>query len=140
LGAKSIEKLREHWERQNHERKHAGDRWQENELIFPSSVGTPVNHSNLVKTFKRVISLAGLPEIRFHDLRHTAARLMLNHGVPVIIVSRMLGHSKVSITLDIYGHLMPEIQHQAAVLMDELIAPIEIGLHPVAPDFISRTS
>ena len=140
LGAKSIEKMREHWERQNQERRQVGERWKEYDLIFPSSIGTPLNYSNLVKSFKQILSMAGLPDIRFHDLRHTAASLMLNHGIPVIVVSRMLGHSKVSITLDIYGHLMPEMQHQAAVLMDELITPVEIGLHPVAPDYTRRTN
>jgi len=61
---------------------------------------------------------------------------LLNHGIPVIVASHMLGHSKVSITLDTYGHLIPEMQHQAAALMDELITPVEIGLHLVAPDTI----
>jgi integrase len=57
---------------------------------------------------------------------------MLNHGVPPIIVSRRLGHSRVSITLDTYGHLMPEMQSKAADLMDELITLIPIELHTTA--------
>jgi integrase len=69
---------------------------------------------------------AGLPRIRFHDLRHTAASIMLNHGVPVIVVSRRLGHAKPSITLDIYGHLMANAQQEAAQLMDEIVTPIEL--------------
>jgi len=91
-----------------------------------------MDHPNLVRNFKRLIKLAGLPEIRFHDLRHTAASLMLNHGVPAIIVSRRLGHSRVSITLDTYGHLIPELQGEAAELLDELITPIPIELHTTA--------
>ena len=83
---------------------------------------------------------AGLPIIRFHDLRHTAASLMLNHGVPVIAVSRRLGHSKPSITLDIYGHLIPSMQVEAAQKIDDLVTPVELGkiapkLHRTAPDF-----
>jgi len=132
LGVNGIAKLREHWQLQNQERAIVGNRRQEYDLIFPSSIGTPMDHSNLVKNFKRLIRLAGLPEIRFHDLRHTAASLMLNHGVPAIIVSRRLGHSRVSITLDTYGHLMPELQSEAADLMDELITPIQIELHTTA--------
>lgn len=58
---------------------------------------------------------------------------MLNHGVPPIIVARRLGHSKVSITLDTYGHLMPEIHSGIADLMDELVTPIEVDLHQTAP-------
>lgn len=69
---------------------------------------------------------AGLPEIRFHDLRHTAASLMFNNGVDVIMVSRRLGHAKPSITLDVYGHLIPSLQVWVAQMLDELIIPIEI--------------
>ena len=82
----------------------AGDKWNDNDLIFPSKVGTPMDPSNLRLDFNHKLEKAGLYKIRFHDLRHTAASLMLNHGIPVIVVSGMLGHSKPSITLDIYGH------------------------------------
>ena len=68
---------------------------------------------------------AGLPKIRFHDLRHTAPTLMLMHGIPILVVSRRLGHSKPSVTLDIYGHYLPGMQEEAANLMDELVTPIE---------------
>ena len=66
------------------------------------------------------------PKIRFHDLSHTAASLMLNYGIPVLIVSRRLGHSKPSITLNVYGHLIPSKQEEAAQLMDDLLAPINV--------------
>jgi integrase len=62
---------------------------------------------------------------------------MLNHGVPPIIASRRLGHSRVSITLDTYGHLIPELQSEAADLMDELITPIQIELHTIAHEPIN---
>ena len=137
LGSNGIAKLQEHWQLQYQERVFAGDRWQDYGLIFPSSIGTPMDHSNLVKNFKRVIASAGLPVIRFHDLRHSSASLMLNHGVPPIIASRRLGHSRVSITLDTYGHLIPELQSEAADLMDELITPIQIELHTTAHEPIS---
>jgi hypothetical protein len=82
-----------------------------------------------------------LPVIRFHDLRHTAASLMLNHDIPVLVVSRTLGHSRPSITLDVYGHLIPSAQAEVAEKMDELITPVELTvapnytrLHPVAPE------
>ncbi len=78
--------------------------------------------------FKRVLEDTGLLKIRFHDLRHTAASLLLNHGVPVIVVSKMLGHSKPSITLDIYGHVYDERQSEAARIMDDLVTPIQFVL------------
>ena len=89
-----------------------------------------MDQHNLYDRFKDLIRAAGLPEIRFHDLRHTAASLMINHGVPIIIVSRRLGHARVSITLDTYTHLLPEVQSEAASLIDDLVMPIEVELHP----------
>jgi len=106
----------------------AGDRWQEHNLIFPSTVGTPMGASNLLKDFKKQLERAKLREIRFHDLRHTAASLMLNHGIPVLVVSKILGHSKTSTTLDVYGHLIPVMQEEAARIMDEVITPIPVDL------------
>jgi integrase len=116
----------------------AGSRWQEHNLIFPNSVGTPVDPSNLRVDFQRVLEKAGLPKLRFHDLRHTAASLLLNHGVPVIVVSNMLGHSKPSITLDVYGHLMTSLQGEAARIMDELVTPVPFGLPPNAHQGVSQ--
>lgn len=126
LGEKTIEKMREHLNRQEDERIKVGDKWEDNNLIFPSAIGTPLDQFNLSRWFKDILHQAGLPDIRFHDLRHTAASLMLNHGVPAIIVSKRLGHAKVSITLDIYGHLMPEMQNEAAEMIDEIITPVEV--------------
>ncbi len=99
----------------------AGERWQENNLIFPSSVGTPVVASNLRRNFKGHLRNAGLPSIRFHDLRHTAATMMINHEVPIIVVSQILGHSKPSVTRDIYSHCSVSMQTQASLIMDELV-------------------
>ncbi len=97
-----------------------------------------MTHATCLRDFKKLLQAAGLPKIRFHDLRHTAASLMLNHDIPVLVVSRMLGHSRPSITLDVYGHLIPSMQAEAAEKMDALLTPIELSsctrLHPVAPD------
>ena len=129
LGEGVLQALQEHLVRQQEERTAVGERWVENELIFPSKTGTPMDASNLRLDFYQVLQNAGLPKIRFHDLRHTAASLMLNHGIPVIVVSKILGHSKPSITMDIYGHLYNEMQDEAAQLMDELVTPICTQLH-----------
>jgi integrase len=74
-----------------------------------------------------------MKHIRFHDLRHTAATLMLKHKIPVIVVSRRLGHAQPSITLDIYGHLLPGMQEEAAQLMDEIMIPIALEIAPKLP-------
>jgi integrase len=129
LGDHTIQKLREHLNAQTRERKKGltKGRWTDYDMIFPSLVGTPMHQINMYESFKRAIRQSGLPIIRFHDLRHTAASLMLNHGVPVLIVSKRLGHAKVSITLDTYGHLIPQMQEGVGQLMDDLISPIELS-------------
>jgi integrase len=69
----------------------------------------------------RLVKKAGLPYIRFHDMRHTAATLLLAHGMPIKAVSEMLGHASVSITLNLYGHVLPHMQQQLADEMDSII-------------------
>jgi len=135
LGNGTITALREQYQLVHHLKSSNEQRWQEYNLIFPSSVGAPLNASNLRKDFLRLLSDANLPTMRFHDLRHTAASLMLNHGVPLIVVSRILGHAKPSITLDIYGHLIHEMQGEAAKIMDELVTPIRINISQNEPIF-----
>lgn len=126
LGHRMVAILREHYKRQHALQKKAGKNWPEHGLIFTTSVGTPIHQRNLLRDFKNQLEKAGLPEIRFHDLRHTAASVMLNHNFAVIKVSRMLGHARPSITLDIYGHLLPSMQSADANLMDDLVMPEKI--------------
>ena len=128
LGEQTLDLLREHWQRQQLEMQVAGENWEDQNLIFPSTVGTPLGESNILKDFKKRLEEAQVKQIRFHDLRHTAASLMLNHGVPVLVVSKILGHSKVSTTLDIYGHLVPVMQEEAARIMDEIVTPIPVDM------------
>jgi integrase len=131
LGSGTIQALQNHNERQNLARQKAAENWVEYGLIFTTRYGTPHHPRNILRDFKLLAERAGLPIIRFHDLRHTAASLMLNHGIPVIVVSRMLGHAKPSITLDVYGHLLPSMQIEAAEKIDVLITPVSV--QQVAP-------
>jgi len=128
LGEITMEVLHAHYERQQVERLAVGDAWIEHGLIFTTSNGTPIHQRNLLRDFKSLVKQAGLPPVRFHDLRHTAASLMLNHDVPVIVVSRRLGHARTSITLDVYGHLLPSMQAEAAELIDALVTPTQVKL------------
>jgi len=128
LGENTLRILREHRQQQFIQMQMAGERWQENDLIFPSEIGTIYKRDKLRKQFKCLLKEAGLPAIRFHDLRHTGASLLLNNGIPVIVVSRRLGHARPSITLDVYGHLIPEKQKEVAILMDQLLTPIQITI------------
>jgi integrase len=111
--------------------------WQENDLLFPSTTGTPFAKTDLQRDFWKLLKVSGVRRIRFHDLRHTAASLMLNHGVPPLVVSKILGHANASITLTIYAHSGLDMQAQAAGVMDEIVTPIAViipQLHPIAPD------
>jgi len=137
LGDQTIEKLHAHFNAQAIERTRAekDNKWTDYDVIFPSLIGTPMRQVNLYNNFKRIIRQLGLPDIRFHDLRHTAASIMLNHNVPVDVVSKRLGHAKVSITLNVYAHLIPESQKNVGQLMDDLISPIEIERTPFCTPF-----
>ena len=127
LGETTIEKLRKHQDFQAGERKAAGESWIENDMIFPSSTGTPMDPSNLYHSFKRLLKEAGLPDMRFHDLRHTAATLMLQQGVNPKVVQERLGHSDIVLTLGTYSHVLPVMQDEAAEKMDELLTPINVS-------------
>ena len=128
VGSATIEKLRDHYQQQQWERLAAGDRWVENDLIFPTTIGTPSNWRSLVRSFKNLLQTSGLPNIRFHDLRHTAATLMLQQGIHPKVVQERLGHSQVSLTLNTYSHVLPNMQEDAAEKIDELILPVAIRL------------
>ena len=128
LGEQMLQQLREHRSRQLEEKARAGDRWQDLDLIFSTTKGTIQSPSELLKKFKWLMQSANLDLVRFHDLRHTAASLMLNNNVPVLIVSMILGHTKPSTTLDIYGHMIPVMQEEAARIMDELVTPIPVEM------------
>jgi integrase len=78
----------------------------------------------------RVLARAGLPQVRFHDLRHTAATLMLSSGIHPKIVSEMLGHSTTAITIDLYSHVRPHMQQSAAATIDQVLTR---GLSPAGP-------
>jgi integrase len=128
LGEQTLQMLRKHLNRQQMEKAFAGEWWQNLDLIFPTTKGTILGSSYLLKQFKKLLQKAGLEVIRFHDLRHTAASLMLNNGVPALVASKILGHSKPSTTLDIYWHLIPIMQEEAARIMDELVTPIPVEM------------
>jgi integrase len=123
LTGKAIVALRSHLERQLGEIDRIGSLWRENGLIFASETGEPINRHNLTRrSFRPLLKRAGLPEIRFHDLRHTCATLLLTRNVNPKIVSEMLGHSTIAITLDTYSHVLPNMRDQAAAAMEEALS------------------
>ncbi|WP_256386055.1 site-specific integrase [Micromonospora sp. WMMA2032] len=82
--------------------------------VFATAVGTPIHPHNDYRSFREIIRRAGLRQVRLHDLRHTAASVLLAQGVPARVVMEILGHSQISVTLNIYAHVAPEIAREAA--------------------------
>jgi integrase len=122
LSPTALEALRNHLERQLREIDQAGDLWRENGLIFASESGEPLNrHYITTHHFKPLLKRASLPEIRFHDLRHTCATLLLTKNVNPKVVSEMLGHATIAITLDTYSHVLPNMQSEAAQAMEDAL-------------------
>ena len=95
-------------------------------MIFSTRIGTPMFPANMYKDFKILLKQLDLPDIRFHDLRHTAATLMLQQGIHPKIVQERLGHSDISMTLNTYSHVLPSMQEEAAEKLDELLRPIDV--------------
>ena len=93
-------------------------------LVFPNEIGRPIERGNLVRrSFQPILDRAGLPRIRFHDLRHTAATLLLSEGTHPKVVQERLGHSTIGVTLDVYSHVLPHMQREAAAKLDRLLGP-----------------
>jgi integrase len=109
----AVENLNRHKVAQNQERLRRGGSWRDHGLVFPSQVGTPMSPDNFVRrSYKPLLKRAGLPQLTFHDLRHTFASLMMPNEHPKI-VQEMLGHSRIGTTLDIYSHLSQDMQEEA---------------------------
>lgn len=125
LTAETLAVLKEHRDRQAFTRKAAGDAWQDHGLIVCTSTGTPINPNNVTRSYQRLVMLASVPPIRVHDLRHTAATMLLRAGVPAKIVSERLGHANIGITLDTYSHVLPDMQDVAAEAMSALMKRTE---------------
>jgi integrase len=110
--------LLEHRALQEQERLLAGSRWREGDYVFTSGIGTPLEPRNLERAYGQILALAGLHHIRIHDLRHTAATLLLTQGVHPRVVMELLGHSQIPITMNTYSHVVPALRKDAADQMD----------------------
>ncbi len=118
----ATEALQAHLSRQLEEIDHVGPFYADQGLVFATEAGTPLNPTNLRRrSFSSLLERAKLPEIRFHDLRHTCATLLLSRNVNPKIVSEMLGHSSISITLDTYSHVLPDMQDSAARAIEDAL-------------------
>lgn len=118
----TVAALRAHKTRQLEERLLAGSRCHDSGALFTSTIGTYVDPRNLNRQFEKVLVQAGLPKRRFHDLRHTCATLLLVQGVHPRVVMEILGHSRISETMDRYSHVIPGVQEDAAERLNNLLS------------------
>lgn len=116
-----VEALRIHRAKQNAERLALGAGWTDLDLVNPGPIGSPLPPRRLTEQFSRLSARLGLPHIRLHDLRHTYATLALSAGIHPKIVQERLGHSNISVTLDIYSHVDIAMQADAAAKIARLI-------------------
>ena len=129
LAEVAAEALEAHLERQLGEIEVIGDPYADQGLVFATGAGTPVNPSNLSqRSLAPLLKRAGLPRIRFHDLRHTCATLLLSEGVHPKFVQELLGHATIAITLDTYSHVLPGMGDQTARAMQGALSAIDGAL------------
>lgn len=124
LTSPAVEALKRHRYRQLEEQEKLAELWQDHSLVFTSTVGTPLNRHNVFRrSFKPLLKKAGLPHaIRFHDLRHTCATLLCSKNVNPKVIQEMLGHANISQTMDIYSHVLPNMQDEAAAAMESALS------------------
>jgi integrase len=115
-----LQALRGHRARQHTQRLGLGPAWQDHGFVFCQADGTPLPARNLGRLFAKLLQRAGLPRVRFHDLRHTAGTSLIAEGIPLVMVKDLLGHSTIAITADIYSHVLPPHQDQIAERMEQL--------------------
>ncbi|MGG3041794.1 tyrosine-type recombinase/integrase [Bacillus anthracis] len=120
LPEKTVTALKKHWLFIRGEKEEAKG-YKDLDLVVCTGLGTPTHKSNIRRVFKSIIKQAEIPKIRFHDMRHTHATLLLLQGVNPKIVSERLGHADVRITLDTYSHLLPSMQRETALQFGKML-------------------
>jgi integrase len=122
LAPTALAALREQRKVQLQDRLWAGSRWQEGDFVFTTSKGTPLTGAEVTRQFQRLLAAAGVARMRFHDLRHGCASLLLAQGVHPRVVMDQLGHSTITLTMNTYSHVVPELQREAADRMEAALA------------------
>ncbi|WP_371659892.1 tyrosine-type recombinase/integrase [Streptomyces sp. NBC_00280] len=113
LPARCLQSLKRHQEEQQHERDTAGTTWRHNGYVFTTPQGRAIDPTNLTRTFTTLLRNAGLRRIRFHDLRHSTATLLLEQGVELVVIKELLGHAHISVTATVYAHVRLRLQRDA---------------------------
>ncbi|MCQ4200830.1 site-specific integrase [Streptomyces coelicoflavus] len=130
LPTECLHSLKEHQERLEKERETAGPYWRDSGLVFTTPTGGPLDPANLTRRFRSFLDRAGLRRVRFHDLRHSTATLLLEQGIDLVVIKELLGHSHIGVTADVYAHVRLRLQRQA---IDALNAALGGHTHPDNP-------
>ncbi|MBA3779735.1 MAG: site-specific integrase [Chloroflexi bacterium] len=121
LGGEVLASLRAHRVRQLEERMAAGTRWHDEDFVFTTPLGSPLDSRNVTRAFQAALTRSGLPRQRFHDMRHACATLLLEGGEELGVVSKILGHATLGTTADVYAHLTPAMSQRVADRMDTVL-------------------
>ncbi len=124
-----VSMLIEHKELQEERKLRYGELWENRDLVFPDLHGGYFNPNYLLRVFKKILIEAGLPHMHFHDLRHSAATILLGMGINIKVIQELLGHSHASMTLDTYSHLLPSMQQEVATTWQSTFGAIESELN-----------
>nr|WP_258312005.1 site-specific integrase [Streptomyces sp. ZEA17I] len=117
LPSECIYSFQEHREVQEGEREAAAEEWRDNGLVFSTPAGEPIDPVNLNRSFRALLDRAGLRRIRFHDLRHSTATLLLEQGVELVVIKELLGHAHIGVTATVYAHVRLRLQRDAIDLL-----------------------
>jgi integrase len=130
IPAVGISALHRHRVRQDEERLAAGEEWRETGMVFTTTIGTMMDARSVIRRHHAILKAAKIPHLRFHDLRHSAATLLLAQGVSPKYISQMLGHRQVAFTMQTYAHVIKETQQQLADKMDDILNPVAPQVAP----------
>ncbi|MFF7881749.1 tyrosine-type recombinase/integrase [Streptomyces sp. NPDC020794] len=125
LPTECVHSLEQHRGRQDRERRAAGDTWKGSGFVFAAPDGSPIDPSSLTRHFIAQCRAARLRRIRFHDLRHTAATLLLEQGVELVVIKELLGHAHIGVTATVYAHVRLRLQRQAIDTLGDALRAAE---------------
>ncbi|MFJ1645441.1 replication initiator [Streptomyces sp. NPDC088258] len=127
LPSECIHSFKEHREAQEGEREAAADDWRDNGLVFSTPAEGPIDPANLNRSFRALLDRAGLRRIRFHDLRHSTATLLLEQGVELVVIKELLGHAHIGVTATVYAHVRLRLQRDAIDTLSTALGGLEVN-------------